>query len=676
MRHCRPTAAPPKHATRIWPQQSALIGSRSLAAAWPPKCSQAKPPSTRNPSRPKRCRSTSDCCTRPRAVLLEQMAKQTEATYALLDKFHGVYAQLKHQSGSMRFGDITRALTASDRLGDIDRQQFRLDTPITHLLLDEFQDTSLAQWQVLRPFAQHVTAHEGTHESTPVTSATSFFCVGDTKQAIYAWRGGRSEIFEALPHELHNLAEQLLTESHRSSQPVIDSVNRLFSDMTRHQNLERFADPVSAWCQRFPHHTTARHELPGYVELCAAPDAGDGEAAEDVKLAYAAARVEQLVGQAPGCSVGVLTRRNATVKQLIYELRRRHVSASEEGGNPLTDSTAVHVILSLLRLADHPGDTIARFHVARSPLAVHLDYSDHADDARTVAVASEVRTALLHAGYGRAIQAWVELLASSCDQRDASRLQQLVEVAYGYEPMATLRTTDFLRYVELERVADPTAADVRVMTVHQAKGLQFDIVVLPDLDALFTGQSDAFVVGQPSPTEPINCVCLYRKESIQKLLPAELQRLFEEETRQSIEEALCVLYVAVTRTIHGLYMIVKPSTKSEKNLPKSAAGLVRAALSDGQRLAGGEVAFRGGDRRWYERTKLRPDTRAVGATVAADLPVALAPMPADSRLELTSPSQLEGALGARGTDPGSDQFCRCDTRNLDSRAVRTSCVAG
>ena len=82
------------------------------------------------------------------------------------------------------------------------------------------------------------------------------------------------------------------------------------------------------------------------------------------------------------------------------------------------------------------------------------------------------------------------------------------------------------------------------------------------------GQSDAFVVGQPSPTEPIDRVCLYRKESIQKLLPAELQQLFEEDTRQSVEEALCVLYVAVTRAIYSLYMIVKPSAKSEKNLPE------------------------------------------------------------------------------------------------------------
>ena len=98
------------------------------------------------------------------------------------------------------------------------------------------------------------------------------------------------------------------------------------------------------------------------------------ESADDVKLAYAAERIEQLVAQAPGCSIGVLTRRNATVKQLIYELRTRNVAASEEGGNPLTDSTAVQVILSLLRLADHPGDTIARFHVAQSPLAAHIDY--------------------------------------------------------------------------------------------------------------------------------------------------------------------------------------------------------------------------------------------------------------------------------------------------------------
>jgi ATP-dependent helicase/nuclease subunit A len=569
-----------------------------------------------------------------RAVLLDQMAKQMEATYTLLDKFHATYTQLKRQSGSLRFEDITRALVGSDRLGGIDRQHFRLDTVITHLLLDEFQDTSLVQWQVLRPLAQAVTAS---------ANSTSFFCVGDAKQAIYGWRGGRSEIFASLETELANVTSDRLIKSYRSAPVVIDVVNRVFCDMKRHGNLDRFKEPIAAWCEHFPHHTTACCDLPGYVELCAAPDADEGQSPDDVKLAYAADRIQQLVLTAPGRSVGVLTRRNATVKQLIYELRRRNVAASEEGGNPLTDSAAVQVVLSLLRIADHPGDTIARFHVAQSPLAAPIDYRNYADEQRTLAVAQDVRTRLLYAGYGRAVQSWAELLESACDPRDASRLQQLVEVAYGYEPLATLRTTDFLRYIELERVADPTTADVRVMTVHQAKGLEFDSVVLADLDASLAGQADAFVVGQPSPTQPVDRVCLHRKECIQKLLPETLQELFTEDTRQCAEEALCVLYVALTRAVYSVYMIVKPSTKSEKNLPKCAAGLLRAALTDGQRLSGGEVAFSRGDSCWYDQIEMV--VPAATEPAPAEPLVTLAPMQSDARLEMTSPSELEG--GAR-----------------------------
>jgi ATP-dependent helicase/nuclease subunit A len=581
-----------------------------------------------------------------RGVLLEQIARQTQATFALLDKFHAIYAQLKYRSRTLRFEDIARALSATQRMGAMDRQQFRLDASICHLLLDEFQDTSLVQWQVLRPLAKSVTWEEdgrlpGDH------GGSSFFCVGDTKQAIYAWRGGKSEIFDALTDELPGLASELLATSFRSAQPVIDTVNQVFTEMTRHPNLDRYEQPVCAWCARFPAHSTTRRDLPGYVELWAAREAGEGESADDVKLAAAARRVEELTVLAPGCSIGVLTRRNATVSQLIYELRQRNVPASEEGGNPLTDSTAVEIVLSLLKLADHPGDTVARFHVAQSPLAEPLNYPSHADDERTLELSRAVRTRLLHDGYGRAVQQWAELLEPSCDRREASRLEQLVEVAYGYEPLATLRTADFLRYVALERVADPTAAPVRVMTVHQAKGLQFDIVVLPDLDAQLVGQADAFVVGQPSPTAPIDRVCLYRNANIQKLLPSELQVLFEENMRQSVEEALCVLYVSLTRAIHALYMITKPSGKSERNLPKSSAALLRAALTDGQALVGEQIAFHTGDPQWYEQIHPRGPQAAAAVPIVADREIRLAPMPSDARLEMMSPSQLEGGTRVR-----------------------------
>ena len=67
---------------------------------------------------------------------------------------------------------------------------FRLDAAVTHLLLDEFQDTSLEQWQVLSPFAEEVAAH--------ADGGRELLVVGDTKQAIYGWRGGCVELFDVV----------------------------------------------------------------------------------------------------------------------------------------------------------------------------------------------------------------------------------------------------------------------------------------------------------------------------------------------------------------------------------------------------------------------------------------------------------------------------------------------
>ncbi len=583
-----------------------------------------------------------------RGALLHQVANQTEATYELLDKFHHCYEQLKHNARAVRFDDITRTLARNAALGDIRQQQFRLDTAIRHLLLDEFQDTSLAQWHVLRPFAKDVTARNlaDSGESTATRAPdASFFCVGDVKQAIYGWRGGLSEIFDALKGELTGLTDESMDVSYRSSQPVIDAVNQVFRHAVRHPNLERYEAGVTQWCDKFQDHSTARKKLRGYVELVAAPAPGDDEDKKGVKFQYAAQRIAEMVKQSPGSSVGVLVRSNDAVAHMIYELRHQQVPASEEGGNPLTDSPAVQLILSLLKLADHPGDTIARFHVTSSPLGAALRFTDHEQTTRTLGLATEVRASLLHEGYGPTLLRWSRLLQPHCDRRDRNRLRQFVEMAYEYQSIATLRTADFLAHVESQRVADPTTAEVRVMTVHQAKGLQFDIVVLPDLDNNLVGQPSSCVVGQPSPTEPVDRVCLYRNSAIQKLLPGELQELFDLDVRRNVNEAMCVLYVAVTRAIHALHMIVFPSAAKEKTLPKKPAGLLRAALTDGQLLEPETVAFCCGEPRWYEHEP----SPATHGTMPSDEPVKrevkLAPMPHDSRLDHTSPSMLEG--GAR-----------------------------
>ncbi|HEV7225118.1 MAG TPA: UvrD-helicase domain-containing protein [Pirellulales bacterium] len=525
-----------------------------------------------------------------KAVLVGQLADQTEGAWRLLEKFDAHYQRLKLARRALRFDDVTRKLAGAAVGGQIEQLSYRLDSRLAHLLLDEFQDTSLMQWSVVRPFAEAVFAG--------ARGRSSFFCVGDVKQAIYGWRGGKSELFDELASCWPALAQDALTRSFRSAPAVIETVNRVFRRIGDSPALGAFFDAAAAWATGFSEHATERQNLPGHARLLVGPRAAPGDDQKTTTLIFAAAEIARLAADAPDCSVGALVRDNQAVARLIYELKDRGVQASEEGGNPLTDSPAVAVVLALLTLADHPGDTVARFHVAHSPLGPIVQFENDRDDHAAGRLSLAVRRSLMNRGYGPTIYGWAKALSPACDARDARRVMQLVELAYRYEPEATLRTRDFVGYVESQRVDDPTSAQVRVMTIHQAKGLEFDIVVLPQLDVQLRGQPPAVVVGRPAPTAPANFVCRYAGKELQALLPPEVRRVFERQTDQAIRESLCVLYVALTRAVHALHMIIAPPTASEKNLPATFAGVLRSALGDGRPLIEREPLYEQGDAVW------------------------------------------------------------------------------
>jgi ATP-dependent exoDNAse (exonuclease V) beta subunit len=579
------------------------------------------------------------------AVLVGQIARQTEATYDLLARFAEHYFALQHDERILRFSDVTQRLSLAGNVALPEQMAFRLDAGLQHVLLDEFQDTSPMQWRVLRPLAQAVAAAKG----------GSFFCVGDAKQAIYGWRGGVAAIFGALDGELPGLTHCGLDTSFRSSQPVIDTVNQVFQNLTKHPNLDRFSDAVADWQQQFPPHKTAKSDLPGFVTLTTAPEPTDDQDPTETLFDHAAERIAAAAKEAPAASIGVLVRTNKAVAHLIYLLRKRDILASEEGGNPLSDSPAVELILSLLKLADHPGDTVARFHLATSPLAAPLELSDYRDDRAAVRISQDLRQQLLDDGYGATIHAWVRTLAESCDRRDLSRLQQLVELAYDYQPRSTLRADQFVALVQSKRIADPAASRVRVMTIHQAKGLEFDIVFLPELGGRLYGQREEYVAGRPSPTEPFDLVCRSANENVRQFFPPKLAKLFDDDTKDEVTESLCVLYVAMTRAVHALHMILPPAKVNEKSLPKTYAGLLRAALAPGQPASGGRTLYEHGDPTWFAKLPLPlGEGRDEGGNVALDAPppvIRLAkPLKTKSRnLQRTSPSALEGGSKLRAS---------------------------
>ncbi len=558
---------------------------------------------------------------------VNQTAAINESTFTLLTRFSTHYNRLKFDSGSFGFDDIPRLLTQVIQGNPGSHITFRIDGQIDHLLLDEFQDTSRTQWEALAPFARDIVrdsltisslrsesiesatddrpvesgpvesraVDEGTFKGSLVSSK-SLFCVGDVKQAIYGWRGGMPEIFDHISSQF-SIPESSLDRSFRSAQPIIDVVNATFEGIPNHRDLGRLSDGVQQWVQDFPQHSTARTELKGYAELCVTPEVSPTEKSSDVAIRSSVELAVRLHEEAPGRSIGLLVRGNATVAEAISQFKRLGIPASEEGGNPLTDSAAVSVVYSVLKMADHPGDSVASCHVCQSPLAQRYGLSPATKprSRAVVAAAHAIREELLADGYGACVERWSRQLRALCDDREWTRIQQLVTMAYRHE--ATLLPRDFLARIDTEKITDPTAATIRVMNVHQSKGLQFDIVILGELEKkLLVGTPD-YVATFDQNTFKAQRICRYVGEEVRALLPESYQRIHDETIARQIQEEMCILYVAMTRAVHALHMVVTPTAK--KASAKTFAGLLRASLHDNGELEPNTIAYQVGDPDWH-----------------------------------------------------------------------------
>ncbi len=578
------------------------------------------------------------------SILIGRTIDQNRGAYQLLDQFHTHYERLKWQQRGYRFEDVTRRLSDALEASSEIQNQFRLDRKIEHLLLDEFQDTSPVQWDVIRPVAQKIATQP---------KDRSILCVGDMKQAIYAWRGGVAEIFDAVQNTLPGINPEDMDKSYRSSPLIMETVNKIFGNLGDFPAAGKMRSGIDHWLKFFHPHETARQELPGYVTLETAPLDIEGKPNDDQVIALTAKRVAELHRKAPHISIGVLVRRNATIASMIYLLRELDVMASEEGGNPLTDSAAVQLMLSLLEWIDHPGNTAARFHVVQSPLGELLG-SAVQSHAQWELVANELRRELLVDGYGVAISRWAKYVHPQCTPREQRRLEQLERLAFAYQSKATLRSQDFVRFIQSQRVGDSSSAAVRVMNIHQSKGLEFDAVFLPELDNRIPPQADSFVLKREDQIGPISGVTHYVSESLQPMLPEKVQTIFEETQQKNVVEALCVLYVALTRAVHAVHMVIKPRPmpKSGGDGPsKSFSGIILNGLTDIPHPDQDQLLYHSGNPTWYESTaKDAEEIETTQAPAQQRLPIQLKPTASDTLGEFVAPSSLEGGRMRRVKD--------------------------
>ena len=560
-------------------------------------------------------------------AFLSSRNSQNKAAFELLEQFDKQLRYLKQQRRIFTFTDIANRIAAwlSRTVTDetdaasgkrsLDSISHRLDCSIDHLLLDEFQDTSPQQWEILRPFALAIQA---TLADQP--QAASFFVVGDAKQAIYAWRGGVSEVFESVGREISKIHLENLASSRRSAPIIIAFVNDVFQRLSQHPKYlgddtsSKSTGPhpvIAAWIKKyFEDHSTFQEELPGYIQIRNAPVIAEGEessSAEDLVFETIAEQIATLHEQAPKATIGVLTRTNLEVAEMISLLRERGIEASQEGGNELIDTAAVLVLRSALHLAVHPGDTVAHFHVTESPLASYWPESVRMSPNL---LARELRREIDLRGLGATVSNLVNHIASFCNARDQERLRQLVEEAFRFMNFRSNHLHAFIEFLNANRVSLPSESRVRVMTIHQAKGLEFDAVFLPSLEKKIVSRPPSYLVMRESPVSPPIGIMRYVTRELHNYLDPLWQIAFKEAAQQQLGDALCLFYVALTRARHALYLVTVP----QKNPTKTWGSVLHTLYGNSSTSSRpGAMLYESGKPDWYEYLKNAGPSYETGA---------------------------------------------------------------
>ncbi len=549
----------------------------------------------------------------------------TQGVFAVLRGYEEVYDSVVRRAGRLTFADVQRLLRPDSPDGArlLTREaaaearlfiDWRLDAQIDHWLLDEFQDTSFGQWSVLRNLIDEAVQDPA--------AGRSFFYVGDVKQAIYAWREGDSRLFREIFDHYNGanpgmIVEERLDRSWRSVPPVIAMVNRVLGDTAALARLFP-GDAATRWAREWRDHESAKPELGGYATLLHAEDR-DGRFAETLRIIAETRALDR------GLTVAVLVQKNSTAAELADFLRR-------EGGLPAIAESDLHIgtdnpltcaLLALFRAAAHPGDRAAWEHVGMTPLRDILIQEQCTDaDALTMRVLGEIH----EVGYERTVEGWVDRLIpflAEDDRFSRERGRQFSHAARLFDETGSRDVAEFVLFAERHTVRDAEGgAVVRVMTVHKAKGLGFDLVVLPDLEGTRLAARRRGLGVQRARDRTVEWVFDLPPETFFAQDEVLAGYVSAAEAEACYEE-LALLYVAMTRAKRAMYVVTEPVGTSQSH---NFARLLQETLGE---------EWSAGEERWYE---------SIGSTTAANVVeegIAMTTSPGVTRRPARTPSELK-----------------------------------
>lgn len=461
-----------------------------------------------------------------------------------------------------------------------------LDYRISHILIDEYQDTSQAQFDLL----------ERVMDSWTPDSGNTFFAVGDPMQSIYGFRDADLKLFQdtyANGLRAVSIVPRQLTSNFRSSETIVEWINRVFGLVFGNVNDSTVGAVAYA-------HSSPTREPEGSVQITLCIN--DPDALEEAR--QVAKQISRTAAEFPEESIGLLVQRRTNLPTFFQALRDEGLKWRGVEIVPLANAPVVRDLFSLVQALNDGRDRLAWLSVLRSPFC-GLSLSDlevvaACTTGREMLDCNEL-SALGARRLSRVCQAFAEAgrdshmtLRSQVERLwyrlggndayhdedtliNAERFLTLLEASTRGE----IRMDELWRRIESEYATEVgDAADVEIMTIHKAKGLEFDHVVLPDLNRRPRSESRGLLQWQT-----------WNEELVLALnLAGEQDSLFDwlhnEDSLRDANELKRLLYVAATRARKTLAIFGSFADEKRKPKPNSLLSLLEPVLHEAQIVDG------------------------------------------------------------------------------------------
>ncbi len=539
------------------------------------------------------------------------------------------YEQLKSERQRLDFDDLIERTRELFERSSARWALQKLDAGIDHILVDEAQDLSAKQWEILDRISEDFFAGEG--QSRRVRT---FFAVGDEKQSIFSFQGAAPKLFAAMQGQFRKRAEAAerkfapveLTLSFRSAQGVLDAVDEVFSRPEHYRGLSAQADHVRTTHEALKRNLPARVEIWDVIAPVARPEKRDWRLPLDYRDAddppvASARRIATTIADwlAPGSGETVqdkgtrrpvrpgdimilVRRRDAFFEAMIRALKEAKVPVAGADRLKLAEHIAVMDLVAIGRAALLPEDDLVLATALKTPI-FGLDDDDllqiaprragslHASLRASPQERHQTAAALLDllrqtgrdlppfAFYARLLgpRGGRRAFLARLGPEAGDAIDEFLNLALAHERARAPSLADFLAEVEaldleIKRDMDMSASYVRVMTVHAAKGLESKIVFLPDVCAAPNGAHDGKLFALPAPDgEEVLAWSPKKGDDC-----AAIARARAAAREADGEEYRRLLYVAMTRAEERLYICGHRGRNDFK--PESWRGMIEAAL--------------------------------------------------------------------------------------------------